>query len=199
MSKRRAIAKHYEWRISRERVNYRVLDWANAESQQVRFAVLADNVPLANKRLLDVGCGLGDLLGFLRGRGITVDYTGVDILAKMAEAAAELQREGHFLCGDIFTEDMFAAESFEVVFGSGIFNLNLGNNLEFLPQAIGRMLALTSEYLVFNLLHQRMAIEGHRYFFYDPVETERMLRPLGCKVNIIDDYLANDFTVICRK
>ena len=65
MSKIKKIRRHYEHRITPERENFDVLDWACAESQQTRFAVLADNVELAGRSLLDIGCGLGDLRTFL--------------------------------------------------------------------------------------------------------------------------------------
>ena len=58
---------------------------------------------------------------------------------------------------------------------------------------------MTREYLVFNLLHERVAEEGERYFYYDPAAVMEMLSPLPCEVRILDDYLPNDFTVICRK
>jgi hypothetical protein len=88
---------------------------------------------------------------------------------------------------------------FDVVFCSGAFNLNLGNNLQFLPRAIGRMCELSRKYVVFNLLHRRAATETHRYFYADPAEIRRLLTSPACDVRIIDDYLPNDFTVFCYK
>ena len=67
MKHRERIRRHYEPRLDRETEPYRILDWASPQSQEARFQVLADEVPLAGKTLLDVGCGLGDLYGFLRG------------------------------------------------------------------------------------------------------------------------------------
>lgn len=203
------IRDHYEHRISPDRENYDVLDWANAASQQARFQVLVDNVPLAadtRKSLLDVGCGLGDLLGFLKAAKIAVDYTGVDLLAKMVHAARRQHPDGRFIVADIFADDITEEkrppdlrEQYDVVFCSGAFNLDLGNNVSFLAKAVVRMLVLAREHLVFNLLHKRMAGQEHRYFCYDPEEVLGILAPLDCRVRLVDDYLPNDFTVICRK
>jgi SAM-dependent methyltransferase len=195
----RSIASHYERRIVGHRENHDILDWADAETQHKRFEVLAEAVALEGKKLLDVGSGLGDLLAFLKRQGITVDYTGIDIVEKMTKAAKERQPDGRFLVGDIFADDLFEPETFDVVFCSGTFNLNLGNNLEFLPKAVGRMLELTRKHLVFNLLHKRMADDTERYFYCDPAEVLVLLKPLGCEMEILDAYLPNDFTVICRK
>lgn len=195
----RSIAAHYDPRISPKRANFEVLDWSDAASQRARFRVLVENVNLAGKTVLDVGSGLGDLLGYLKQQNIPIVYTGVDIVEQMVEAAKQQHPDGHFICGDIFSEELLSPGSFDVVFCSGIFNLNLGNNLRFLPKAISRMLLLSREYLVFNCLHKRMATETGSYFYYDPMEVRKMLEPLGCEFRILDDYLPNDFSVVCRK
>ena len=86
-----------------------------------------------------------------------------------------------------------------MVFTSGVFNLDLGNNLEFLPGAVRRLLGLAREVVAFNLLHVRSPAKEDDYFFYDPKDVLAMLRDHPCEVSLIDDYLPNDFTVICRK
>ena len=199
MSKERRIRAHYEHRITADRQNYDVLDWASAESQATRFVVLAENVDLAGKSLLDVGCGLGDLLAFCTRLGIEVDYTGVDLLAKMVRAAQGRHPDGRFVQGDIFESDPFDGRQFDVVFCSGALNLNLGNNREFLPVAVSRMLSLCRGHVVVNLLRRMPGFHDRTYFCHDPDDVRELLRPLPCDIRILQDYLPNDFTVFCQK
>jgi len=194
-----AIRAHYEHRISPHRENFDVLDWASSASQRRRFRVLADHVPLAGKTLLDVGCGLGDLRAYLEERGIGVDYTGVDVLDKMIAACRSRFGGGRFVCADTFADPPPEVGRFDVVFTSGIFNLDLGNNLEFLPSAVRRLLWLADEYLVFNLLNARTSYREEGYFFYKPDDVLKILDGEPCEIRLLDDYLPNDFTVICRK
>ena len=196
---RQRIRRHYEHRISPERPNYEILDWASPQSQQARFEILVQNLDLAGKSLLDVGCGLGDLLTYLQKKQIPVDYTGVDIVEKMIEAARLRHPEGRFLQADIFAQSPFEAESFDVTFCSGAFNLNLGNNEQFLPRAVAEMVRLARNAAVFNLLHHRAAAQESTYFYYDPARVPQLVAGLGVQTRIIDDYLHNDFTVICTK
>lgn len=56
----------------------RSLGWIPG-ARKVRFEALTSIGDLNNSSVLDVGCGFGDLYGYLVGRGIKVDYTGVDI------------------------------------------------------------------------------------------------------------------------
>jgi len=120
------------------------------------------------------------------------------------------------MCADVFAEGAskdpagdpsdgppaggpFAPGSFDVVFCSGAFNLNLGNNDEFLPRAVARLFELAREYVVFNLLHVRSACDDPKYAWYDPADVRGAVRPFAADCRILDDYLPNDFTVICRK
>ena len=199
MTREEKIRAYYEGRIADGHPNHKILDWASERSQRVRFEVLITNVDLAGASLLDVGCGLGDLWKLLKHRDIPVDYTGVDLSEKMVQAARDRHPDGRFECGDVFAADIFAPAGFDVVFCSGIFNLDLGNNTEFLPGAIARLLALVRRCVVFNLLDKRAALPFDRYFYFDHEQVPTMLSYLPCRTRIITGYLHNDFTVICEK
>ena len=102
MNRKKRIHRHYKNRISPKRENYDVLDWASAESQQERFAVLTREIDVAGKSLLDVGCGLGDLWDYLKDHHLGVDYTGVDILDEMVRVAERMHPDGRFIQADMF-------------------------------------------------------------------------------------------------
>jgi SAM-dependent methyltransferase len=203
-----SILEHYEPRISPQRANYDILDWASPLTQEARFRALADNVELRGRSILDVGCGLGDLRSYLAGRGIDADYTGVDVSEKMVAAALQRQPGGKFLRADLFdgagqgpgpSKNPFADGSFDVIYCSGLFNLDLGNNVAFVPQAVALFLRLARRCVVCNMLHKRAGVGDGTYFYYDPAEILPPLRKLAGEVRVIDDYLPNDFTVFCFK
>lgn len=202
MDRKDRIVRHYEHRIDTGRENFDVLDWASAESQQARFEVLVENVDLRDKSLLDVGCGLGDLWTFLKSRKINTRYTGLDIVEKMLAAAAARYPDANFVCGDMFAEDaggLSEGEKFDVVFCSGTFNLNLGNNADFLPRAVAGLMAVASQCVVFNLLNTHVPFESETYACYEPDEVLGWLRRTGWDIRMIDGYLPNDFTLICTR
>lgn len=131
------IRDHYVPKFGADRLNHEILDWESMEAQHSRFAVLSEYIPLSGKSLLDVGCGLADLYAFLIEHGIRTEYTGIDILPQMASAARKRFPEIEIIHGDVFSEpEIFSSRVFDVVFSSGIFNLNLGNNIEFLENAL---------------------------------------------------------------
>ncbi|MCX7882465.1 MAG: class I SAM-dependent methyltransferase [Brevinematales bacterium] len=179
---------------------YAKLDWEDAFSHQKRFEVLVSSVPLEGKSLLDVGCGIGSLYRFLQHRGISCVYTGIDALPEMIRVAREYTPQGVFLVGNPFEKNMVSLQSFDVVYASGIFNLDLGQKKTFLYEAVGKMLSWARETVVFNALHCRSECQTPPYRYYNPREVvEYLQKTYPFKITLLEDYLPNDFTVVMEK
>jgi SAM-dependent methyltransferase len=202
MSKLSVIQSYYEPKLNENLPDYAKLGWESADAQKIRFSAFAENIDLAGKSILDVGCGLGNLLEYLTETGINVKYTGVDILPKMITCAEGKKLDGEFHCLDIFSENPFGEASFDVVYASGIFNLNLGNNDAFFADAICRFMKISKQYVAFSLLDERSPDRDCTYYYFSPPSVLKIIEAIPCrpgKVHIIEQYLNNDFTVICEK
>ncbi len=201
MKKTEEIRTYYESKMGQGLPDYGVLGWESEKAQRLRFDMLLDSVSLEGKSLLDIGCGMGNLLEYLIYKGLHVQYTGVDILESMIESAKCKKLDGEFLCVDVFEDEAFSSRSFDVIYTSGIFNLNLGNNREFLLKALKKMLDTAKETVVFNLLHKDSPDREDKYFYHDPEEIKILLKdfPAIERVEVKEQYLNNDFTVVCHK
>jgi SAM-dependent methyltransferase len=202
MDKLKIINTYYEANMAKGLPEYGILGWESEEAQRLRFDMLLSSVDLEGRTLLDVGCGTGNLLEYIQSRGIHVAYTGVDILEKMIDMAKSKNLGGEFHHADIFKDNMFEDRSFDVIYSSGIFNLNLGNNREFLKSALELFLRLSKEAVVFNLLHCDSPDREDKYFYFHPDEVSGILSGYSGlieKVQFIEAYLKNDFTVVCKK
>lgn len=202
MHKLNIIKSYYEPNMGKDLPDYKVLGWESIESQRLRFDVLISNVNLDGKRILDVGCGLGNLSEYISEKGIKVDYTGVDILEKMIQCAKKKDLEAEFYCMDIFNAHPFKKGQFDVVYASGTFNLNLGNNMEFLKNALIKFFELSHNAVAFNLLHDMSPDKEGQYYYYKPDIVVELIKEMPYRideVNIIEQYLKNDFTVVCHK
>ena len=83
----RSTVDYYRRLIGRYGTDPRALDWGGAQSQRLRFTVLAGVGPLRGASVLDVGCGQGDFYAWLTEAGHGVDYHGIDITPGMVEIA----------------------------------------------------------------------------------------------------------------
>ena len=196
------IKSYYESNMGKGLPEYRVLGWESQEAQHLRFDILISSVNLEGKKLLDVGCGTGNLMEYILSKNINLHYTGVDILETMILQAKNKNLIADFYCMDIFEKCEFKNKEFDVVYSSGIFNLNMCNNKDFLNKAVKLLLNLAKETLVFNLLHIDSPNREDTYCYYHPDEVRQLLAIFSeqiKEVKIIESYLQNDFTVICQK
>ncbi|MCL4818317.1 MAG: GNAT family N-acetyltransferase [Vicinamibacteria bacterium] len=188
-------AAHYDALVRQHGLTHRALDWGSAESQRRRFEVLCDGLPVRGARLLDVGCGTGDLLAFLRERAIECDYTGLDVSPAMVETAAARLPGARFLRGSVLEPPSELGDGFDCVVASGIFAHRRVQPLEFLRAAAARLYALCRRGAAFNALSAWGDRGTPGEFRADPAQTLAFCRSLTPKVALRHDYHPGDFTV----
>jgi trans-aconitate methyltransferase len=91
--------------------------------QNLRFHILTENLPLEGSvKVLDFGCGFGDLLSFLERARPKLDlyYVGVDLMPEFIKEARRRHPHGQFFESQYFAPEEF---QFDYVFASGTFNL----------------------------------------------------------------------------
>jgi SAM-dependent methyltransferase len=103
-----------------------------------RALIAAHLRPRPGDRLLDIGCGTGDILGDLS----DVEYVGLDVSARYIEhARSRCGGRGSFLVVDVVEADAGALGEFDLVHAHGL--------LHHLPDAVAsRVCALAAEVLV---------------------------------------------------
>ncbi len=127
---------------------------------------------------------------------IPLAYTGVDITPGILAEARRRQPDAHLRLADLFTEEPFPPLSFDAVYASGLFNLDLGNNAGFIRSGVPRLFALASRLLAVNFLHERTPHKYAHCHYARPDELLREFRPLASRAEIVADYLPNDFTLV---
>ena len=204
-NKKSIIIEHYMEKAKDFNIpDYQVLDWESQEAQETRFKAFLDHFDIRKSVLLDVGCGLGNLAEYIDKQNITLYYIGVDIISEMVERAK--QKVFKNIIPQFMTMDFFKTfdieDDFDYIYSSGIFNLNLGNNEEFLANAVRNFLIAARKGVCFNLLDISCKEKyGDKYYYYKKDEIFKMVcdtvkeLDLKCKIKISDDYLANDFSV----
>ena len=187
------IARFYESLVDRYGHDPRACDYGRAESQRIKFEVLADVMPLQGKRVLDVGCGFADFADHLFTCYGELIYEGVDITLRMIEEARRLHPTLSLRVLDILKQD--PGEPYDLVTANGIFYL-LGEDAELrMQQLIVRMYELSSSAVAFNSLSAWADQKEPGEFYADPLATVEFCRTLTPWVVLRHDYMPHDFTI----
>jgi SAM-dependent methyltransferase len=191
----RRIREFYGEAFARHGVDPKSLHWINSYNQRRRFEVLAAAGDLRGASILDVGCGLGDFLEFLKERGIDADYTGIDIVPQFIEAARSRFPDGKFLLENILE----MVGEFDYVLASGAMSFRVEDNENYYFEVIKRMFDLSRRAAAFNMLDRRAHEETDIYAVYDPREIALFCETIARRIDVAIDYMPDDFTVYMYK
>jgi len=129
--------------------------WGSEETQRLRFDILDSMLPLHGRRIVDLGCGQGDLLVHLRRVGVEpADYLGLDAMEPMIRHARERQLPGaRFAVADLVRDAaVVRAAGAEVACISGTLNTM---SLEQARRLVAVAFEASSVGVVFNFLSDR--------------------------------------------
>jgi SAM-dependent methyltransferase len=172
--------------------------WSSREGQRTRFDAIARICPLAGRRILDVGCGQADLLGFLLERGIVpAHYTGLEMMPASVRAARRRKYDRcEILKGDFVREPEKMRVGAEVVIFSG--SLNTLARAPF-HATLRAAWAAAGSALVFNFLDSQSWCGEDWLYWHPRDQVLSFCRRLGGEVHADTGYLEGDCTVAVHK
>lgn len=188
-------AKLYNDRFTEFGRDLRTVGWGNAPDQQLRFHTLLRGLAPKGKVVLDVGCGLGDLVPFLH-EACSGDfrYVGIDIAGKLVDdARAHHGGSGReFHCGDIFSVDL---PPVDIAVLSGALSLKTAGIEAYAQATMERMFSLARESASLNFLSTYADFEAEKNQHYQPEQVFGWAKRLTRHVNLLHDYGLYEFTV----
>lgn len=188
--KRYHAEKINQWGVA----DSRSVGYTSEGSQLARFAVVADLYD-GQGSLLDVGCGTGDLLGYLRERYDCFDYIGIDQQPEFIEHA-RAKYHGEPRCTfvtDDFSRCALPMSDFVVASGALCYRTEDAN---FHLECIDRLFAAAKKSLIFNMLDASKMFSGEVIVGHDLAAVTAHCRTLTQEVSLITDYLPFDFTLM---
>jgi SAM-dependent methyltransferase len=152
------------------------------EGQRRRYEVLLSLAgDLFGKKVLDFGCGKGDFYAFLKERGVTTDYFGLDINEALISLAKSKYPEAEFAAMDL-DESPFDME-FDVVFICGVFNLRVAGIEESVKAALRRLFLHCRDCMHVNLLSYYVPQRTVELYYVKPEEIlEFVIREISSQV-----------------
>ena len=142
--------REYYGEFKRHPLPARKVAWRSLDDQTLRLEVLLEAIDDADYpvSVLDVGCGVGTLYGYLRDTDRLGDYLGVDLLPDMIQQARIAYPEGRFEAMDLLEapEDW----RFDLVICSGALNVKVPKHGIWCQQMLAAMWARAEKAVAVN-------------------------------------------------
>ena len=186
------VQRYFERRLSRYGDSPKSLDWSQ-EGQRRRFKVLTEIGGMNGCEVLDVGCGLGHFWDYLRQSGVTVSYTGLDVSARMIDAAKRRRPALPFLVFDGTSKELPRPADFVVA--SGVLNVEDGSNERAIQRLVRACYAACRSGAAVNMLSTWADRYDKDRHYYDPSHLLRIARTVSRRAVLRHDYMPHDFTL----
>jgi SAM-dependent methyltransferase len=197
------VAAYYASTLAAHGPTPRGVDWNGADSHETRhrqFLRLLDGS--AHASVIDLGCGFGDFLRFLRAAGHHGRFIGYDIARSMIEKAQQLHGESNDHQWRIGAEP---AEVADFAIASGIFNVKgdvpIDHWVRYVHQTIDILARAGRRGFAFNVLSMSSDPDRRRpgLYYADPTDMlAHCLSRYGRSVALMQDYGLYEFTVMVR-
>jgi len=184
------LKAHYQNLFAKSGDSVESVQYPDTDSQRVRFSILSQGLA-KNSSIIDLGCGLADMLPFLRENGFTGRYLGCDFVPDFITLAK--QKYANDDMADFLELNILADEipsGFDHVLISGIFNNKIENNLEFISSCLSKCMPKAEKSVRFNALSDYVEYKDEHLFYISPVYLfDYCKKNLTAFVNLKHDYL----------
>lgn len=183
-----ALAKHYGQLVQRHGDAAEGAQYADRQTQEKRMEVLCEIGVTKHSKVLDFGCGTGQMLSFLQ-RSVCFEgeYVGYDISPEAIELARAVHPDGRFEVRDILEQP--APEEFDYILVSGVFNNLISDNRAFFEAVSHRLMAQARIGYAFNMLSQFVDYFDEGLYYEDPLRAFRFCKEqLSPLVTLRHDY-----------
>lgn len=187
-----ALVKHYQSLLVEHGSSSKTLQWTDRESQYARFSVLSGLFAEPDS-VLDVGCGLADFYRFMRGRGMTGAYHGVDVVPEFVDLANKALSADPQAKASLADATGPLPSGFDYAVLSGVFNIRMEDNSGFMKTMLRRMWDAAGKGIAFNAMSTEVDYYDDGLWYVDPCEVFKFCkRELGGNVVLRHDYALRD-------
>ncbi len=193
----REINQRVEERYSQFGYSPETLDRKDGKSD-IYYEVLTSQYDFRDKKILDIGCGFGELnlhIAKRAGEG-AYTYKGIDVSESVLEEAKK-----HYVGTNIsFVNGEFLDYPFNEEFDYGILAgaLNYpvkGDNYEYVHEVMKKALSLCKDGIAFDFLSDRVDYRYEHAFYYNPMKILEIAYGFSRRVMLRNDYFPFEYSV----
>jgi SAM-dependent methyltransferase len=198
------VVVYYSSKLALHGATAQGVDWNGQASHELRhrqFLRLLDGAMDAS--VLDLGCGFGDFLRFLRAEGYEGRFIGYDVAPNMVAEALRLYGENSSCAWRVGEKP---AETADFAVASGVFNVKGDVPTEtwshYVRETIDLLAGVGRRGFAFNVLSLSSDPVHRRPDLYYADASEMLLHCMRCygrSVALLQDYGLYEFTMIVRR
>lgn len=128
------------------------------------YSYLFGGIELAPQlSVLDVGCGMGDVIAYLQQRHIGIhDYLGIDLLQPfVAMCRARYAAPYSFICANFVSDTWWPNRRYDMVVNMGVLVSRVACYEAYIEYCVHKMMALAERYVLFNVITEVDLSQGH--------------------------------------
>ena len=188
-------AELYNNRFDEYGRNIKTVGWGSEIDQKLRFEILLSGIDPRGKTILDLGCGLGDLIPYLIEKTSNdFKYIGIDVAEKLIVESKKMYDAENiiFQIGDIFSVKI---EDVDLSVLSGALSFKLDGIEEYAYSTMNRMFQISKEAACLNFLSTYVDYELPKNQHYVPEKIFSKAMAISKSVKLIHDYPLYEFTI----
>jgi len=173
--------------------------WDDPQTQYLRFHEIVKHLSLeSDSTVLDIGCGNAELYKYLNFSGFRGQYKGVDINESLLVQAQTLYPNIDVQKLDILEQAM--SGKFDYVVISGLFNLNYGQDMQWVEKMLVAMYDLASKKVIFNAISTYVNFKQEEMFYLDPLAImDFSLKNLSSRISLEHGVLPYNYLMVIEK
>lgn len=192
-SEKEAVIKRYSDRLQQFGDSPLTLGWTK-QKHFLRYHILLDNWKFNGETLLDFGCGFADLYAYVQKLGLNLNYHGYDINPDLIAIGKKKYPDVQLSTEDIFS--IKTMKMFDYAVSSGVHNLKLENNWQFIEQTMAKFAFLCRKGFSLNFISNKVTYFEEHLYHADPAEILDLAYSYSKNVILRNDYMPFEFTII---
>ena len=170
--------------------------WGTKEGKQsIRFEILCQIGDVSNSTILDIGCGFGDLFGYLKYKKSDVKYLGIDINNNLIDMGKKIYPGIHLEHRDFEIKKF--NKKFDWVLSSGI--TSYGSNYPHLTSIMKEMFRICKKGFSMNFVSNNVDYKTKNLFYSSPEKIISIAKLLTNRFVLRHDYMPYEFTLYVYK
>ncbi len=188
--------KRYDKRLREFGISPKTLGWLKGK-QGIRFSVLTEIGKIHGSKIFDVGCGFGDLYGFLSRKKYHFSYLGLELNQNLIKIAKKKYPKIKVKNFDIESDKILGKCDWAIL--SGVFNFKRKENYRFIEKNLKKIFQSCRKGVAVDFVNSYVEYKVKDSFYASPAKIFEIGKRITPRVILRNDYMPFEFCIYLYK